>query len=66
MFFDAGKVWNDRPGQDDVLRNVGVGLRLGNSRSGLGRMTHIDIAYPVDGDQSISSLQFLVETRKSF
>ena len=66
VFFDAGKVWNDRPGQDDVLRNVGVGLRLGNSRSGLGRMTHIDIAYPVDGDQSISSLQFLVETRKSF
>ena len=66
VFFDAGKVWNDRPGQDDVLRNVGIGLRLGNSRSGLGRMTHIDIACPLDGDQSISSLQFLIETRKSF
>jgi len=27
---------------------------------------HIDVAFPLDGDSSIDSVQFLVETRKSF
>jgi hypothetical protein len=27
---------------------------------------HIDIAYPLDGDPSIRSVQFVIETKKSF
>ncbi len=69
VFFDAGRTWGEGPlgaGSDGLLKDIGAGLRLGNSRSGLGRMIHIDIAYPLDGDNSISNLQFIVESKLSF
>jgi hypothetical protein len=49
-----------------LLKDVGVGLRLGNSRSALGNVLHIDLAFPLDGDSSISSMQVIVETKRSF
>ena len=49
-----------------LLRDVGFGLRIGNPRSGVGRMTHIDLAFPLDGGADIRDVQFAVETRKSF
>ena len=69
VFFDAGRAWGSSPVSDQdngLLKDVGFGLRIGNSRSGLGRMTHIDLAFPLDGDHSIKSVQLLIETRKSF
>lgn len=69
VFFDAGRAWGDSPvssSRNEWLRDIGFGLRLGNTRSGLGRMTHIDVAFPLAGDSDISALQFLVSTRKSF
>jgi len=29
-------------------------------------MTHIDVAFPLDGGQKIADVQFLIATRKSF
>ena len=49
-----------------LLKDVGFGLRIGNSRSGLGNIIHIDVAFPLDGDSSISNVQFLVETKQQF
>lgn len=69
VFFDAGRTWGEGPfgdSNDGLLRDIGAGLRLGNSRSGLGRMVHIDIAYPLDGDDSISNVQFIVQSKVSF
>jgi len=69
VFFDAGRTWGTDPVAAERigwLRNVGVGLRIGSTRSGLGRMIHIDLAYPLDGGPDISSLQLLVGTRKGF
>ena len=69
VFFDVGRVWGDSPvdrSNSELLRDIGFGLRIGNDRSGLGRMTHIDIAMPLDGDSQIEDLQFLVSTKKSF
>ena len=69
VFFDAGKTWNSRfpdEQKDELLRDVGFGLRLGNARSGQGRMTHIDVAFPLDGDDSIKNVQFVIDVRKSF
>jgi len=69
VFFDVGRAWGESPVsslENEWLRDVGFGLRLGNTRSGLGRMTHIDVAFPLDGDSDISDLQFLVSTKKSF
>jgi hypothetical protein len=49
-----------------TLRDVGIGLRLGNTRSALGNVLHVDLAFPLDGDPSIKSMQFLLKTHKSF
>jgi hemolysin activation/secretion protein len=68
-FFDMGEVrGNDPLGTPSrgLLRDIGVGLRLGNGRSALGNVVHIDVAFPLDGDPSIKNLQFLVETKRSF
>ena len=69
VFFDMGHTWGEGPfgtANDGLLKDVGAGLRLGNARSGLGRMIHIDMAYPLDGDDSISNVQFIVELKQSF
>jgi hypothetical protein len=57
IFSDVGRTWgngvigNSDPG---LLKDVGFGLRLGNTRSGLGNVLHIDFAFP------------LVQTMQSF
>jgi hemolysin activation/secretion protein len=69
VFADMGRTWgNDPAGAQQLgwLRDVGVGLRIGNSRSGIGRMIHIDIAFPLDGEQDISNVQLLVEAKRGF
>ena len=49
-----------------MLKDVGIGLRIGNSRSGLGNIIHVDLAFPLDGDSSIKNVQFLIQTKESF
>ena len=49
-----------------VLRDVGFGLRLGNMRSALGNVVHIDIAHPLDGDPSISRIQVIIQAKQTF
>ncbi len=69
VFYDMGATWGRDPlgtPSQGLLRDVGFGLRLGNSRSALGNVLHLDLAFPFDGDPSIKNVQFLVETRKSF
>jgi outer membrane protein assembly factor BamA len=73
VFFDAGRVWGDDPVASPPvgwLKDVGVGLRLGNARSGLGNVIHFDIAFPLDtvevGGREIKGMQLLIETRRSF
>ena len=69
VFFDAGRTWGDNPlGTPSLglLKDVGVGLRLGNARSASGNVLHIDVAMPLDGDPSIDRVQFLVETKARF
>jgi len=69
IFADAGETWGANPRgtpSQGVLKDVGFGLRLGNARSGLGNVLHIDLAFPLDGDASIDGVQLLVETKASF
>lgn len=69
VFYDMGRTWGEGPlgtGNDGLLRDVGAGLRLGNTRSSLGNVVHIDVAYPLDGNNDISNVQFIVEIKKSF
>jgi hypothetical protein len=69
VFYDMGSTWGRDPlgtPSRGALRDVGFGLRLGNSRSALGNVLHLDVAFPLDRDASMNSVQFLVQTRKSF
>ncbi|MEO8061242.1 MAG: BamA/TamA family outer membrane protein [Pseudomonadota bacterium] len=69
VFYDMGATWGRDPlgtPSQGLLRDVGFGLRLGNSRSALGNVVHIDVAFPLDGDSSIKNLQFVIETKRTF
>jgi hemolysin activation/secretion protein len=69
VFYDMGATWgHDALGtpSQGLLRDVGFGLRFGANRSALGNVLHIDIAFPLDGDPSISNVQLLVGTKKQF
>ncbi|MDP9083299.1 MAG: hypothetical protein M3N50_05985 [Pseudomonadota bacterium] len=69
IFADVGRTWgsgvigNSDPG---LLRDVGFGLRLGNSRTGLGNVLHVDFAFPLNSIAGIQKFQFLVQTEQSF
>jgi hemolysin activation/secretion protein len=68
-FFDIGRAWGETPVNTPslgLLKDVGVGLRFGNSRSGLGNIIHVDLAFPLDGDSSIDDVQLLIETKERF
>ncbi len=67
VFFDAGRAWfKDDPDSQKMLRDVGVGLRLGSSRSSSGTTVHLDVAFPLDADDTIKGVQYLVSTSESF
>jgi hypothetical protein len=69
IFADLGRTWgsgvigNSDPG---LLKDVGFGLRLGNTRSGLGNVLHVDFAFPLSKVAGIQNFQFLVQTMQSF
>lgn len=75
-FFDAGRAWFVEPPpsflppllgvQRQLLKDVGIGLRLGSSRSATGAVIHLDLAYPLDRNGSIKTLQYLVTTSQTF
>ena len=68
-FYDMGRTWGTDvtgAGSLGLLKDVGVGLRLGSSRSSFGNVLHIDLAFPLDGDEDIDSVQLLVTTKGSF
>lgn len=70
VFFDMGKAFGDPvlgPSEDyGLLKDVGFGLRLGSTRSALGNVLHLDVAFPLDGPKSVDQVQFLVQTKHSF
>ena len=68
-FFDMGRTWGSTPvstPSQGLLKDVGIGLRIANTRSGLGNIIHVDLAFPLDGDPSIDKVQLLIETKERF
>ncbi len=69
IFIDAGRAWGTNPVEEENLgwlTNVGFGLRLAPTRFATSKIVHIDVAVPLDGDDSIDSVQFLIEAKRSF
>jgi hypothetical protein len=68
-FADVGRTWGSGVvGNSDLglLSDVGLGLRLGNARSGLGNVLHLDVALPLKEVPGNQKIQFLVQTMQSF
>ena len=69
VFFDMGRTWGrDITGLESSgrLKDAGIGLRLGSSRSSFGNVIHIDLAFPLDGGDDIDDVQLLVQTKGRF
>jgi outer membrane protein assembly factor BamA len=69
VFADAGRVSGRDPRATKplgTLYDVGAGLRLASPRASGRNVVHIDLAFPLNGDSSIDSVQFVVETKGSF
>ncbi|MGE0640208.1 MAG: BamA/TamA family outer membrane protein [Thermoanaerobaculia bacterium] len=70
VFFDAGQMWSSDESFESqsrgLLKDIGIGLRLGSTRSSLGSVVHLDVAFPLDGDGTIRNVQFLVSSRTGF
>jgi hypothetical protein len=69
IFADAGRAWGRNPlGGEPLgwLKDVGFGLRLAPTRSSSSKMVHIDVAFPLDGDPTIDSMQISLEAKRSF
>ncbi|MDH4107787.1 MAG: hypothetical protein OEW35_05695 [Gammaproteobacteria bacterium] len=68
-FADIGRTWGRNPVADESLgwlKDVGFGLRFAPTRSSGREIVHLDVAFPLDGDSSIDSVQVLLESKRSF
>ena len=70
IFFDAGRTWGEPPLAEPslgTLKDAGFGLRIGNARTALGNVIHVDVAFPFEtAGTTIRRAQFLVTTQASF
>ncbi len=69
IFVDAGRAWGTNPVDEENLgwlTNVGLGLRIAPTRFATSKIVHLDVAFPLDGDDSIDSVQFLLEAKRTF
>ena len=69
VFVDAGRAWGTNPaGEENLgwLTNIGLGLRIALTRFSTSKIVHVDVAYPLDGDDSIDTVQILVEAKRTF
>ena len=68
-FFDIGRVWGRDPRASPplgILYDVGFGMRLTSPRSSGSSVLHVDLAFPINGDESIDSVQLVIGRKKSF
>lgn len=69
IFADVGRVWGRNPlGNEprEWLTDIGIGLRVAPTRGSSGKMIHLDLAFPLNGDASIDNVQVLLEAKRSF
>jgi hemolysin activation/secretion protein len=68
-FVDAGRTWGEDPRTTPslgMLYDAGFGLRLSSPKASSGSVVHLDFAFPLNGDPSISGVQVSVKTKASF
>ncbi len=68
-FVDVGQVWGENvlgEKNNDLLVDVGFGLRLASTRGGSNKVIHIDLAFPLTSREGIDSVQLVIEAKRGF
>jgi outer membrane protein assembly factor BamA len=66
VFYDVGRAWggeNQNTINPGWLHDVGFGLRFLNARTAFGAVLHADIAFPLNREGDIESVQFVLRTK---
>jgi outer membrane protein assembly factor BamA len=66
VFYDVGRAWggeNQNTSNPGWLSDVGFGLRILNARTAFGHVLHADVAFPLNREAGIKSVQFLLRTK---
>jgi hypothetical protein len=69
VFADVGRVSSTDPRATPplgTLYDVGVGLRLTSPRASGRNVVHVDLAFPLNAEPNVDSVQFVIETKGSF
>ncbi|MCH8173613.1 MAG: BamA/TamA family outer membrane protein [Proteobacteria bacterium] len=71
FFFDVGRAWKsgvDNGVEDELLADIGFGIRLLSSKSASGRVVHIDFAVPLTNrnDPDVNKIQIAFNIKSSF
>jgi len=69
VFADAGRVWGSNTQGErrfNWLTDIGFGLRFKLTRGQADKIVHLDVAFPLGGDDSIDSVQILLESKRGF
>ena len=67
VFFDAGRAWDSNAEEASPhLSNVGIGLRVSSSKTRIGHMVHIDLAFPTASKQNADEVQWLIKAEQMF
>jgi hypothetical protein len=68
-FYDRGRAWGGavaNSANSDWLSDVGVGLRIFNTRAAFSNVLHVDLAFPLGAPSDIKKVQFLFNVKASF
>lgn len=69
VFFDLGRAWGG-PYESASSRHwpadIGFGLRLLSTRSSSGTTLHLDLAFPVEREPGVKSVQFSLQSKTGF
>jgi outer membrane protein assembly factor BamA len=66
VFYDVGRAWggeNQNTLNPGWLHDVGFGLRFLNARAAFGHVLHADVAFPLNREGDIKSIQFVLRTK---
>jgi outer membrane protein assembly factor BamA len=69
VFADVGRAWGVNPADVEErawLSDIGFGLRFAPTRFTHRKMFHLDFAFPLNGDDSIDSMQISFRAKRSF
>lgn len=68
-FFDIGKTWQEQGvirAHPRLLRSAGIGLRINSSKTSIGRIIHMDLAYPLDEKDQVDPYQWTIKAEGTF